>query len=361
MNARTVLHVVGSAGTEALGVSRFVMDVAPAMPRDRYALQLLFLGPSGPALEESVQCAIPAYVADWPHPAHISGAVRTWWTLRRKRVDLIHQHYGGRAVTRWLQMLTGAPVIAHMCGRVPEAEWESGPRKFDMTRFDAVTAVSHAVAACSSEIDTEVVYPAIRAAAVPRKRPAAAPIVIGSAGRLVRLKAVDLLISAFAALARTYPDARLLIAGEGPERKNLEQQALQSGIAEKIFFLGWVSDMDSFYGGLDVFVQPSQEEAFGMSAAEAMAQGVPVIISDAGGLPEVAVHDVSGLVVPAGDPQALQAALERMTQGEHLRTRLGTAGWQRIKEHFTPERAAVRLTRIYDRVLGSSASSTGAN
>jgi glycosyltransferase involved in cell wall biosynthesis len=346
----TVLHVVGSAQTEAIGVARFVLDAAPALPPERYGVELLFLGENGPAAEESRRRSIPTLVVDWPHPAQILGALRTWRALRPRHVDIVHQHYGGRAVARWLRALTGAPMVAHMCGRLQEHSWQQGPRQFDLSYFDAVTAVSRAVAECCTGIDAQVVYPPIRAATTPRQRIPGKPLVLGAAGRLVPLKGVHRVLHAFAAVAKRFPAAMLLIAGDGPERPRLVAQARALGIGDRVAFLGWIEDITGFYRRLDLLAHSSSEEAFGMSVAEAMAQGVPVVATNVGGLSEIVVDGTTGLLVPPVDA-ALANAISKMLGNDDIRARMGEAAWQRICIEFAPARTAERLIQVYDGVL----------
>jgi len=350
MNTRTVLHVVGSADLEGIGISRYALDLLPFLP-ERYRFQMLFLGSDGVVAERARRRGMQVRCTEWMHPLQIGGALRTWRTLRADRVDIVHQHYGGRTVKSLLHWRTQAPVIAHMCGRLQESEWRSGPRRFEMSAFDAVTAVSQAVADCALGAHARVAHPGIIAAAKPRPMPSRQICRIGAAGRMVELKGLDLLVRAFASIAPAFPMAELLLAGGGPEQPRLEHLAKELGVQERVKFLGWVEDTGAFYRDLDVLVQPSMEEAFGMSAAEAMAEGVPVIATSVGGLIEILGTEGAGQLVPAGDEHALVEALSRVLSDRELQERMGRAGWERIRKEFDPRIAAQRLVEIYDSVL----------
>ncbi len=134
--------------------------------------------------------------------------------------------------------------------------------------------------------------------------------VFGAVGRMEpQVKGFDLLIRAFARLAAQDSDARLRIAGDGPERAELEALAYDEGVADRIEFAGFVRDVPGFLAGVNVFVNPSRWEAFGNTLVEGMAAGLPCIASRVGGLPEVggdhvrwvAPDDVDGLCTAMQD------------------------------------------------------------
>lgn len=123
------------------------------------------------------------------------------------------------------------------------------------------------------------------------------PIVIGVAGRLEPIKGFAMAIHALARLAARGLDARLLVAGVGPEGNALKALSANLSIEHRVTFLGFVEDMSTFYGGIDLFLCPSIREPFGLVCAEAMAFGVPVVCARVDGLPEVVEHEGSGICV----------------------------------------------------------------
>ncbi|WP_230970694.1 glycosyltransferase [Nitrogeniibacter aestuarii] len=147
-----------------------------------------------------------------------------------------------------------------------------------------------------------VVMPTGASAAAPRSLPPGARLTLGMAGRLESLKGGVLALHALRALLDHGVDARLLVAGTGPDRARLEQQAAALEISERVEFLGFVDQMQSFYARLDVFLCPSIREPFGLVCAEAMAHGLPVVCSAVDGLPEVVLDGVTGVCVPPSLP-----------------------------------------------------------
>lgn len=134
---------------------------------------------------------------------------------------------------------------------------------------------------------------------------------IFSAGRFVSWKRFDSLIRAFAEVAPFYPDARLVIAGDGPLRSELRSLAESSGFGRRIMFPGILDAraMASYYSAAGCFVLPSEYEGFPHVLLEAMAHGTPVVASDAGGNPEIVHHGVNGLLFPPLGDAPLRDAL----------------------------------------------------
>ena len=135
---------------------------------------------------------------------------------------------------------------------------------------------------------------------------------IGYAGFLEPLKGIDELVVAFAQVLPAHPEARLLVAGDGPERDRLLELARSLGAGDRVTLLGFIDPVAPLLAKLDVFVSPSHSEGIGTSILEAMAFGVPCVCADSGGPSEFISDGVSGLLVPAGDPSALSAAISHM-------------------------------------------------
>ena len=142
-------------------------------------------------------------------------------------------------------------------------------------------------------------------AAAPRRRAADAPVRLGTASRLVPVKATCLAIHTLAALVERGVDAWLDIAGDGPLRGDLAALADALGVASRLRFRGVVADMAAFYEQIDLLLHPALREPFGVVAAEAAAAGCPVVCSAVDGLPEAVAHGHGGYCVP------VTAGLER--------------------------------------------------
>ena len=160
---------------------------------------------------------------------------------------------------------------------------------------------------------------------------AARPAGFVSVGRLVHQKGLDLLLEALARCTGPAASWPLALVGDGAERMALERQAAVSGLAEQVQFAGFQRDPLPFLMGASVFVLPSRFEGMPNALLEAMAAGLAVIVSDASPGPlEVVEHRRSGLVVPAGDVEALAAALEELAADPQLCRDFGSAARRRI-------------------------------
>lgn len=142
---------------------------------------------------------------------------------------------------------------------------------------------------------------------------------LGTIGELHPIKRQTLLIECLALIHLNYPQLRLLICGEGSERTNLENLIIKSGLADKVFLLGNVSEAARLLKAFDIFLLPSKSEAYGYVLHEAGLAGLPVVATNVGGIPEIIESGVSGLLVPADDVNALKEALIRILDDQTLR------------------------------------------
>ena len=165
-----------------------------------------------------------------------------------------------------------------------------------------------------------------------------------SLGRMVRTKGLRDLMNAM-------PDVRgnLIVAGAGPERKELERLRTKLGLEDKVQFLGKVSEdrKSELFATCKFFVMPSIQESYGIAAAEAMSFGKAIVCTNIGGLPEV-VQDC-GLLVPPASPRELAATMNRMLDDPHLRTLLGRKAKERAKL-YTWDRLAKMTEEVYELV-----------
>jgi lipopolysaccharide/colanic/teichoic acid biosynthesis glycosyltransferase len=176
------------------------------------------------------------------------------------------------------------------------------------------------------------------------------PIVL-FVGRLVPYKGVDVLLEAIKGL-----DALTVIVGDGPCRMSLMAAAIESGLGERVRFMGDVSDPEllAWYHACDVLVLPSvsRQEAFGMVQLEAMLCGHPVVSTELRtGTSWVNQHERTGLVVTPRDATALRGALERLCGDHEVRDQFGDAGRTRVIEMFTAEAMCRATVSLYDEVM----------
>jgi glycosyltransferase involved in cell wall biosynthesis len=172
--------------------------------------------------------------------------------------------------------------------------------------------------------------------------------VLLSVGRLSREKGHADLLEALA-LARL-PGLRLVIAGDGPERPNLERQLAALGLQGTVVLAGHQPDVRPFYALADAVALPSHSEGSPNVLLEAMSAGLPIVATDAGGIVEIASDGETALIVPAGKPAAFAAALQRVWADPELACRLGAQG-RVAARRFAPEAYVEAMGNVYREVL----------
>lgn len=176
------------------------------------------------------------------------------------------------------------------------------------------------------------------------------PPVLLAAGRLEPQKGFDVLLAAIPAVVDQFPDVQLAIAGEGSQRRALEQTIDDRGLAGSVRLLGWRTDTAALLASATVFVHPARWEGFGLVLLEAMASARPVISTRVGAIPEV-VGEASGMLTEPDDPAALaEAIIEVLSAPERVRT-MGQAGLARVRDHFSPARMASQTAAVYRSAL----------
>jgi glycosyltransferase involved in cell wall biosynthesis len=175
--------------------------------------------------------------------------------------------------------------------------------------------------------------------------------VIGTVGRFVEPKGYPHLLDAMVRIQAHLPDVKVLLVGDGVLRRPMEEKAEALGLSDAVIFTGIRRDVPEILALLDVFVLPSLWEGLPIALLEAMAAGLPVVATRVGGVPEVVVDGVTGLLVPPRDPEALSEAILTLLQDPDLRQKMGQAGQDRVREYFSVERMVKRTENLYASLL----------
>lgn len=299
--------------------------------------------------------------------------------FRHHRPDLVHTHLihadlHGQAAAR----LAGIPGVSSMhathsfyerppvrpaargAGRlaartiaISDHVWAFA-RRLDLVPEDRLRMVHYGI-----DVNAWVVAPAAREAARAELGLNPADVAVGVASRMVAHKGHDVLLEAMARAQRESPSLRLLVAGDGPLRPELEARAgaqLPPGIARLV---GFIDDVPSFMAACDVMVFPTLPgfgEGFGLAALEAMAAGRALIATSLDSLPEIVVPDETGFLVQPGAVEEMAAALVRLAGDEGLRVALGDQGRARARAAFTIEAMVDRTVTVYEEALQSNKS-----
>lgn len=335
------------------------------------------------AAEDGLLPAV-ARVVLLPHRGGL-GYFRNAWAardaLRAWRPDILNAHYA-----------SGYGTTAALCGVRPLllSVWGSDVYDFpyegalkarlirrNLRRASAIASTSEAMARQVRRLVPEIGEIAVTpfGVDVARFAPDAsrrdpAQLVIGIVKSLAPKYGVDLLLRAVAGL-RTDPRVqalpqrcRLVVVGDGPQRQELQALADQLGITEATQFAGAVphAEVPAWLNRFDVCAAPSRldSESFGVAVLEASACALPVVVSDAGGLPEVVAHEQTGLIVPRDDVAALQAALTRLVLDAPLRARLGAQGRERVLQRYEWRHCVALMEAAYARAIARAGTSASA-
>ncbi len=175
---------------------------------------------------------------------------------------------------------------------------------------------------------------------------------IGTIARLIPQKGIQYLIQAATIIKKKFSDFRILVVGDGPFRRELEELSVSAGVSGKIIFTGFRSDIPRILAAIELFVLPTLEEGMSVAILEAMCAGKPVIASRIGGVPEVVTRE-TGILVHPGDSGELANAIDYLLSDAKARERMGKAGCQQIEQNFTLQKMAKAHYQLYYRLVTS--------
>lgn len=368
------------------GAERVAADLATGLDSERFATTLCVSRWTDPGHTRAPEIPERLRAAAEAAGVQFLGLTRrgTWdvaaWRplvslLRSGKVQVIHGHMLGSNV--WavvLGRLTGVPVVvAH------EHSWAfSGSRRRRLLDRHLIARGSDVLIACSPEdrrrmIEIEGIAPR-DVVLVPNGIAAFAPSpsrdvrrelgiargapVVGSVGMLRAEKRFDVLVRAAAELVARRPEARVLIAGDGPERARLEAIVVELGLSHSVRLLGARDDVPDVLAALDVAVTCSDFEGTPLSVLEYMEAALPVVATRVGGLAHLLEDGVHGLLVPRRDPAALAEALDVLLGDPARRRAMGAAGRERRRAEFDLDVMVARVEELYEHLYANSSPRT---
>jgi rhamnosyl/mannosyltransferase len=336
--------------------------------------QALVINRRGPTLSDVVDGVPVVRVRNLATVGAVSLAPTLPMWLARARADVLVLHEPNpMALVAYALARPATPLVVWFHSEVIRPEWQYQLLyrpflEFALRRASRIVVASPpmleapalapyrnkcAVVPFGLAVERYATTPAIAANVESIRRAAARPTLL-FVGRLVDYKGVDVLLRALAGI-----DADLMIVGDGPRRESLSRLAGQLGIADRVHFLGEVSDhsLHAWYHACDALVLPSvtRQETFGMVQLEAMLCGRPVVSTDLGtGVAWVNLHERTGLIVPPGDAAELHRALERLVGDAVLRKTLGDGARARVQEVFTDARMCEATLAVYRDAIAST-------
>jgi glycosyltransferase involved in cell wall biosynthesis/peptidoglycan/xylan/chitin deacetylase (PgdA/CDA1 family) len=339
------------------GLERVVCALAASSQMKPLAQSVYVLDEAG-RLAGAVEQAGGRVIATRRHPGFdIGGIFRLARSFRADNVQVVHTHgldplfYGGLAA--WLARV---PIRIHTQhnSRLGDAGWKQ------RLKFRIAARAMTAIVAVSREVErvvlrfgappdrTGIILNGVAASRfTPVSAPSAAAPVVGTVARLSPEKGADTLVEAFAAILPSYPGARLMIVGDGPERARLEGQANSLGLRDSVEFLGYRPDVAACLRQFDVFVLPSLTEGIPLALLEAMAAERAVVATAVGGVPEVIEDGESGILTPPAEPASMAVAIGNLLSDPSRRLALGARAAARVRERFGEDTMARAYFRLY--------------
>jgi glycosyltransferase involved in cell wall biosynthesis len=294
--------------------------------------------------------------------------------LGAERFDLIHSH-GYRADLTALPLARrfGVPVVSTCHGFTP-INWRlalySRLNVLALRYFSRVIAVStrmrddlvgKGVNPARIDVISNAVEPAcetaVRSARCKLRHTLAVAedeFIFGFVGRLSEEKGLRHLLDAISLRAPADGPWRLLVVGDGPCRRELEEAVSRASIGGRVTFTGFQGDASPWFAAMDAFVLPSLTEGTPMALLEAMAHRVPVIASAVGGVPAVLSDRVNGMLVPPADPQALSQALREVSSNHDFGQALARAAHETVCTRYDVHTWVANVRAVYERALEES-------
>jgi L-malate glycosyltransferase len=285
--------------------------------------------------------------------------------VRARGVDIVHASEPHGLTSAWLARAHHSiPVVVSRRVELPlssdplsMARYRAASRVLPVSNFVKESVLASGLLGNLVEtvfVGVEVpprVTPADRDAA--RKRFSIQPesTCIGNVAAFVPEKGHVLLLRALAELRAQHPHIVLLLAGEGPEKANLQALARQLGIEGIVKFPGFVPDVDSVYAATDLFVFPSHQEPLACAMLSAMAYALPLVAFARGGNPEAVEDAKNGLLVKDLNPTALAAAIARLLSDSNEAQRLGQSARETVIANFSADRMVEETLRVYQMLV----------
>jgi sugar transferase (PEP-CTERM/EpsH1 system associated) len=360
-----ILHLITELNTG--GAEKALSRLLTHLNRERFSPTVACLyGGDGTVAQEIRALAIPVVdLGMRGRKWRIDAFWRLYRLLRRKRPVILHTWmFHANIPGRVLGHLAGVPIVIgseRTMGQ--ESRFRYALNRLTIPLTDQVLCVSQQVA---DFVVQEVGIPRHKTLVVPNgidvrnfehlpaKQQARAMLrlsfermLIGTVARLDPVKRLDVLLQAMQSLSDVYA----VVVGDGPERAQLEAMSERSGLAGRVHFAGQQDEVRTWLAALDVFVLSSDWEGMPNAVLEAMAAGLPVVATAIGGMPQLVVDGVTGLLVPPRDPDALARAITRLLREPDLRHQMGQAGRERVKKRFTVERMVSKTEALYRELI----------
>lgn len=358
------------------GLENGLVNLINRMPGGRYRHAIVCLT-GYTDFRKRIQKKVPVYAMAKREGKDPALYFRLWRLFRRLRPDIVHTRNLATLEAQLPAFLAGVQHRVHGEHGRDVHDIDNTSRKYRLLRAayrplvhryiplsrelemylkeDVGVSPERIVPICNG-VDTERFRPVIgqeeRASPLPEGFAGPDTLVIGTVGRLEKVKDQVTLARAFAELVKRFPQERhrlrLVIVGEGSLRGEVESVLAKAGLATSAWFAGARDDVPQLLRSFDVFVLPSLGEGISNTILEAMASGLPVVATDVGGNGELVTEGRNGYLVPRDDPLAMAEQLGRYVADSSLRSAHGRFSRKRAEREFSLVGMVHRYTAVYD-------------
>jgi glycosyltransferase involved in cell wall biosynthesis len=363
-----VLHLIGTLSPG--GAERNLCYLAPEFARSKIRYGVCCLIGRGELADEIERSGVPVFELGYRRRHAARTVLRLSHLLRAKRVKVLHTHlFEAGVIGRIGAWHARVPVvIAHEHGRTLWKRWYH--RMFERLAAggtDLRIAVSEDILTRRVRLEhtpkskMRIVFNAVDPApfeidqagreAKRRELGLSNLFAIGTVGRLVEAKSYDLLLDVAREVSSKRPDARFLIAGDGPLADHLKRLRASQGLEERVMLLGARRDIPGLMAAMDVYVITSKEEGLPLALIEAMMSAKAIVSTGVGGIPDTLTDGVDSVVVKPGSREALAGAVLELMDDPERRRQLGENARKTAVARYSPERVIAELEAIYTETL----------
>jgi len=364
-----ILHLIYSL--EIGGAERDLINKLKEFDRDRYAFDICCMVKRGEFAERAEEVGARVFCLGMRHKLDLSAFLRFRKLARSDHYDLLHLHLFNAGLLGRLAVIGGKiPVVYTVqSARTHLPLWKRWIERVLSRKTGKIIGSSDAVGKAlesfgvASHVMTTIYnavdFNELEASSSPSRVRKELGIrettfVIGTIARLRPVKGVRHLIRAAAGVRQSVPDFRVIIAGDGPERKELESLSAALGLTDTVRFLGMRRDIRDVITAMDLFVLSSDSEAFGIAVVEALGCRIPVVASRVGGIPEVVREGDTGLLFTAGHvDEMVEKIVYARTHREVIKA-MARRGEEDVKHRFAAAVLAAKTEQVYLTLLGGS-------
>lgn len=355
-----VIHVVPTFGPG--GAERLVVDLLSAFRTNDFfeVIAVSLYPPCGTILEkEIVSLKLPVIFLQKRRGFDIRVIPALYSVFRSIKPSIVHTHGRALTYTFWAARMAKVPVIVHTIHSVASKESDAIGRIIRRIAFRSgviPVSVAQIVRETVREVygvESHLIYNGIQVSRFQHAQQhiLQGPVTFINVARFVPPKNHVILLYAFARALQWHPDMQLLLVGDGPLRIQVAELSSKLGLSNSIHFLGIRHDIPTLLSRSDALVLPSAWEGFPMVILEAFASGRPVIATSVGGIPEIVKDHVNGILVPAGDIEALAHAMLDLAGNPSVARRLGRTGQEEVQQKYDISITAQKYAQLYRTAL----------